>query len=165
MSYLALWKEPLDTLPVLPISILPGPIMKQPWYIQAIFGTVSFVCFALLTIAPFAPSKADKALMGFIAIAAFIAAGFGLSIFNRIKYGTVFPGLKRVAGATDKAEVNRLTTILGLLIIMFLSLGAIKLADYKQLSSLTEIPFGLMLLGAIVGLICMRFRKQQQKDS
>jgi hypothetical protein len=70
--------------------------MKKPWYIQAIFGAGCFACLALLGIAPFASSKADKALMDFIGAALFAAAFLVVLIYNLIKSGTFLPGLKRI---------------------------------------------------------------------
>ncbi len=148
--------------------------MKKPWYIQAIVGAGCFACLALLGIAPFAPTKADKALMDFIGVALFAAAFLVLLIYNRIKLGAFLPGLKRDAsvilenpsnGVADKPEANRVTTIIGLLTIMFLAYGAVQIAKYKQLPVSVYTSFDLLIVGAVAVLIGMRFRKRQQKGS
>jgi hypothetical protein len=159
---------------VLPVIDFAGGTMKKPWYIQAIFGAGCFGCLAFLGIAPFASSKADKALMDFIGAALFAAAFLVVLIYNLIKSGTFLPGLKRDTGVTlenpssgvaDKQEASRVTTIIGLFTIMLLAYGAVQIAKYKQLPVSTYIPFDLMIMGTVAVLIRIRFRKRQQKDS
>jgi hypothetical protein len=148
-------------------------VKNKPWYIQALFATACFACLALLGIAPFAPTKADKALMDLVAVALFAAAFLVLSIYNRIKFGTVFPGLKRDAGGAlensssgtaNKPEAKRVTTAVGLLAIVLLACTAVELVKDKHLPVSTRIPFDLLILGAVAALIRMAFKYRQEKS-